>query len=121
MGAHPWPDLGAALAAGSLVGSSGELHVLHAAASIADGYPVDLGDLAAGLDRRALTLVLAAIADAAGSHEHTATSATAPTASPTLAARYRRSCPGPAATSDPASGSPRITPVQPRTRPLMCS
>jgi hypothetical protein len=31
---------------------------------------VDLGDLAAGLDRRALTLVLAAIAHAAGSHEH---------------------------------------------------
>jgi hypothetical protein len=44
--------------------------VLRAAASIADGHPVDLGDLAAGLDRRALTLLLAAIAHAAGSHEH---------------------------------------------------
>ena len=31
--------------------------------------PVDLGDLATGLDRHALTLVLAAIAHAAGSHE----------------------------------------------------
>jgi hypothetical protein len=34
------------------------------------GHPVDLGDLAGGLDRRALALVLAAIAHAAGSHEH---------------------------------------------------
>jgi hypothetical protein len=58
------------MAAGCLLGSSGELRVLHAAASIAEGRRVDLGDLAAGRDRRALALVLAAIAHAAGSHEH---------------------------------------------------
>ncbi|SDY98116.1 hypothetical protein SAMN05661080_05192 [Modestobacter sp. DSM 44400] len=44
--------------------------MLHAAASIAEGCPVDLGDLAAALARRALRLVLAAIAHAAGSHDH---------------------------------------------------
>jgi hypothetical protein len=65
-----WPDLEPALADSLLVGSSGQQRVLRAAASIADASPVDLGDLAAGLDRRALTLVLAAIAHAAGSHEH---------------------------------------------------
>lgn len=65
-----WPELDATLCSGILFGSSGELRVLHAAASIADGRPVDLGDLAGGLDRRALILVLAAIAHAAGSHEH---------------------------------------------------
>jgi hypothetical protein len=58
------------MSAGLIVGSSGELRVLHAAASIADRYPVDLGDLAAALDRCTLHLVLAAIAHAAGSHEH---------------------------------------------------
>jgi hypothetical protein len=67
-----WPDLDPALRDGTIVGSSGELRVLAAAASIADGHPVNLGDLAAGLDRRAITLVLAAIAHAAGSHEHRA-------------------------------------------------
>ena len=65
-----WPDLDAALRIGTITGSSSQRWVLHAAASIADGHPIDLGDLAAGLDRRALTLVLAAIAHAAGSHEH---------------------------------------------------
>ncbi|SFF34967.1 hypothetical protein [Blastococcus tunisiensis] len=65
-----WPELDAALCAGILVGDSGELRVLHSAASIADGRSVDLGDLAGGLDRRALVLVLAAITHAAGSHEH---------------------------------------------------
>src|SRR4051794_31431643 len=63
-----WPDLEPALSTGLIVGSSGEVRVLRAAASIADGRPIDLGDLAAGLDRRALTLLLAAIAHAAGSH-----------------------------------------------------
>lgn len=60
-----WPDLDGALR----IGRSSDHQVLRAAASIADGHPVDLGDLAAGLDRHALTLVLAAIAHAAGSHE----------------------------------------------------
>jgi hypothetical protein len=67
-----WPDLPSALAAGFLAGSEGEQRLLYAAASIADGHPIDLGDLAAGLDRRALTLVLAALAHAAGSHDHPA-------------------------------------------------
>ena len=65
-----WPDLDGALRIGTIIGRSSDQQVLRAAASIADGHPVDLGDLAAGLDRRALTLVLAAIAHAAGSHEH---------------------------------------------------
>jgi hypothetical protein len=41
---------------------SGELRVLQPAASIGDGRPVDLFALGGGLDRRALVLVLAAIA-----------------------------------------------------------
>jgi hypothetical protein len=53
-----------------IVGSSGQLRVLRTAGSIADGHPVDLGDLAGGLDRRALILVLAAMAHASGSHDH---------------------------------------------------
>ncbi len=65
-----WPDLDAAVRIGTITGNSSQRWVLGAAASIADGHPVDLGDLAAGLDRHALTLVLAAIAHAAGSHEH---------------------------------------------------
>jgi hypothetical protein len=64
-----WPDLDAAMRIGTIIGNSSDRRLLHAAASIAEGHPVDLGDLAAGLDRRALTLVLAAIAHAAGSHE----------------------------------------------------
>lgn len=65
-----WPDLDGALRIGTITGNSSQRGVLHTAASIADGHPVDLGDLAAGLDRYALTLVLAAIGHAAGSHEH---------------------------------------------------
>jgi hypothetical protein len=64
-----WPDLDGALRIGTITGRNSDHQVLRAAASIADGHPVDLGDLAAGLDRHALTLVLAAIAHAAGSHE----------------------------------------------------
>jgi hypothetical protein len=65
-----WPDLEAALSDEIVGGSAGDLRVLRTAAGIADGQPVDLGDLAGGLDRRGLMLVLAAIAHAAGSHEH---------------------------------------------------
>jgi hypothetical protein len=67
-----WPDLEEALAAGRIGGGGSEVRLLRAAASIAEGHPVDLGDLAAGLDRPALTLLLAAIAHAAGSHDHRA-------------------------------------------------
>ena len=63
-----WPDVDAALRAGTIGGSSSQLRLLRAAASLADGQPVDLGDLAAGLDRDGLTLVLAAVAHAGGSH-----------------------------------------------------
>ena len=65
-----WEDLPPALAAGTIFGSNGELRVLRAAASIVDGQPLDLGDVASGLDRRGMTLLLAAIAHAGGSHEH---------------------------------------------------
>ncbi|TQN37296.1 hypothetical protein FHU33_3938 [Blastococcus colisei] len=64
-----WPDLDGALHIGTIIGRSSDHQILRAAASIADGHPVDLGDLATGLDRHALTLVLAAMAHAAGSHE----------------------------------------------------
>jgi hypothetical protein len=63
-----WPDLDAALHAGTIGGSVSQLCLLRAAASLADGQPVDLGDLAAGLDRAALELLLAAVAHAGGSH-----------------------------------------------------
>ena len=63
-----WPDLDAALRAGRIGGSSSQLRLLRAAASLAEGQPVDLGDLAAGLDRAALGLLLAAVAHAGGSH-----------------------------------------------------
>jgi len=65
-----WEDLPAALTEGRIFGSSGELRVLRAAASIVDGQPLNLGDVASGLDRRGLSLLLAAIAHAGGSHEH---------------------------------------------------
>jgi hypothetical protein len=65
-----WGDLDRALRAGVVTGSSGQLRLLRAAASLADGQPVDLADLTAGVDRDELTLLLAAVAHAAGSHEH---------------------------------------------------
>lgn len=63
-----WPEVDAALRAGTIGGSGSQLGLLRAAASLADGQPVDLGDLAAGLDRAALALLLAAVAHAGGSH-----------------------------------------------------
>jgi hypothetical protein len=51
--------------------SGGERRVLEIAASLAvDWYPVALSDAVAGIEREHLDLVLAAIAHAAGSHEH---------------------------------------------------
>lgn len=51
--------------------SGGEVRMLEIAASIAaDRHPVALGDAVSGIDREHLHLVLAAIAHAAGSHEH---------------------------------------------------
>ena len=63
-----WGDLDGALRAGTVSGTGAQLRVLRAAASIAEGHPVDLGDLAAGLDRDDLALLLPAVAHARGSH-----------------------------------------------------
>ena len=65
-----WPEVDGALRRGAVAGSGGQLRLLRAAAGLAEGQPVDLADLTAGLDRRELTLLLAALAHAAGSHEH---------------------------------------------------
>ncbi|MDR7161793.1 hypothetical protein [Arthrobacter sp. BE255] len=50
--------------------SGGERRFLLLAASVAEGVPVILRDVVPGLDRENLDLVLAAIAHAGGSHEH---------------------------------------------------
>ncbi|MDF2050268.1 hypothetical protein [Arthrobacter sp. Cr_A7] len=50
--------------------SGGERRFLLIAASIAENIPVVLADVVPGLDRENLDLVLAAIAHAGGSHQH---------------------------------------------------
>jgi hypothetical protein len=50
--------------------SGGERGFLMLAASLAENVPVVLGDVVSGLDRGNLELVLAALAHAGGSHEH---------------------------------------------------
>lgn len=50
--------------------SGGERRFLSLAASLAEDVPVALGDVISGLDRENLDLVLAAIAHAGGSHQH---------------------------------------------------
>jgi hypothetical protein len=65
-----WGDLDRALRSGLISGTGGQRRLLRAAASLAEGQPVDLADLTAGLDRAELVLLLAALAHAAGSHEH---------------------------------------------------
>lgn len=50
--------------------SGGERRLLDLAASITADRPVHLGDTLSGLERHATELVLAAVAHAAGSHEH---------------------------------------------------
>ncbi|MFP5368375.1 MAG: hypothetical protein ACLGIS_16355 [Actinomycetes bacterium] len=50
--------------------SGGERRFLMLAASLAEDVPVVLGDVVPGLDRENLDLVLAAIAHAGGSHQH---------------------------------------------------
>lgn len=57
-----WADVAAALHDGRLAGSTGEIAVLRVAASLAHGLLVDLGELAAGLDRWNIGAVEAAIA-----------------------------------------------------------
>lgn len=65
-----WEHLQSALATGDIFGSSGELRVLRAAASLVDGQPIKPRRRRLQLDRRGLTLLLAAIAHVGGSHEH---------------------------------------------------
>lgn len=50
--------------------SGGEQRVVRIASSLLGGPPVDLGEDVSGLDRDHLQLVLAAIAHAGGSHQH---------------------------------------------------
>jgi hypothetical protein len=57
-----WAGVHAALQDGRLAGSAGEIAVLRVAASLAHGLLVDLGELAAVLDRRSIGAVQAAIA-----------------------------------------------------------
>jgi hypothetical protein len=56
----------AALHAGELPASGGERRILLLAASIADGTPVSLNDTLPGIDRRNASLVVSAVAHAAG-------------------------------------------------------
>lgn len=50
--------------------SGGERRVLKLVAALLTARSIDLGDVAAGIDRRHLQLALAAIAHAGGSHQH---------------------------------------------------
>ena len=68
---HAWVDfvaLGEHAESGAY--SGGERRFLLLAASLAEDVPVVLRDVVPGLDRENLDLVLAAIAHAGGSHEH---------------------------------------------------
>ncbi|EYR62469.1 hypothetical protein N866_08290 [Actinotalea ferrariae CF5-4] len=65
-----WVDVDA-LHAGAGVLSGGESRVLAMAAALIAETPVDVVDIVTGLDRPNLHLVLAALAHARGSHEHT--------------------------------------------------
>jgi hypothetical protein len=61
-----WEAAVTALHAGGLPASGGEGRMLLLAASIADGTPVSLNDTLPGIDRRNASLVVSAIAHAAG-------------------------------------------------------
>jgi hypothetical protein len=65
-----WVDVDA-LNAGTGVLSGGERRVLAMVAALIGESTVDVVDIVTGLDRAHLSLVLAALAHAAGSHEHT--------------------------------------------------
>jgi hypothetical protein len=51
--------------------SGGEKRVLRLVSALLEPRTVDLGDIASGIDRASLGLVLAAVAHAGGSHQHT--------------------------------------------------
>ena len=61
-----WEAAVAALHAGELPASGGERRMLLLAASIAGGTPVSLNDTLPGIDRRNASLVVGAVAHAAG-------------------------------------------------------
>jgi hypothetical protein len=61
-----WEAAITALRAGELPSSSGERRMLLLAASIASGTPVSLNDTLTGIDRRNASLVVSAVAHAAG-------------------------------------------------------
>jgi hypothetical protein len=65
-----WVDVDALNARAGVL-SGGERRVLTMVAALIDEGPVDVVDVVSGLDRAHLHLVLAALAHAAGSHEHT--------------------------------------------------
>jgi hypothetical protein len=65
----PWIDFASILEHAGGV-SGGEWRFLMFAASLAGNVPVTLGDVVPGVDRDGVALMLAAIAHAAGSHEH---------------------------------------------------
>jgi hypothetical protein len=66
MAAINWDAAVTALKAGELPCSGGERRILHLAASLAGGVPVDLRDAITSLDSGNTTLLIAAIAHASG-------------------------------------------------------
>jgi hypothetical protein len=71
--ATDWEAAAAALHAGELPASGGERRILLLAASIVGGIPVNLNDILPGIDRRNASLVVRAIAHAAGQASHVIT------------------------------------------------
>ena len=61
-----WPAAITALDAGQLPASSGETQILHLAASLADGIPVDLRSELTGLDATNNALIVQAVRHAGG-------------------------------------------------------
>ena len=61
-----WEAAVTALHAGELPASGGERRMLLLASSLADGTPVSLNDTLVGIDRRNASLVVSAVAHAAG-------------------------------------------------------
>jgi hypothetical protein len=66
LAATDWEAAIAALHAGELPASGGERRMLLLASSLAGGTPVSLNDALAGIDRRNASLVVSAVAHAAG-------------------------------------------------------
>lgn len=64
-----WPAALTALDTGQLPSSSGEAQLLRIAASLAEGFPVDLRDALTGLDATNISLVADAVMHAAGHHQ----------------------------------------------------